>query len=451
MVEILIPYVQKRGRGYRYRRVVPAKPPQIRKAIGCKNWLVSFKPGTPVAVVEREARRLAAKHDTEIAAARGEDVTPEQIAKAEANARSWLTEDRAKIYEMLEFMLSTAPDEGLSAADQAFVSALENSGRYRPQSLNLSAALKRDVELYGQDRDPKPPQYAVDSFVKAIGDKDVTTITRADVSEWLAAQEKAGLAPATIKRRLGALGALVGRAYLDFDHDGRNPFARHQIKRGAGGANDRLPFNRAMLDLIDAYLASSKRLGHETRNMIRIMKATGAGPAEVGGLAVADVSLDSDVPFIWVRHNALRGVKADARDRQIPLIGDALTAAKDALTRAQGGSPDTSPVFSSFGISGRGADSISAKINKALRSAGIPKSPRLTGYSFRHTIKESLRSAGVADHIQRRVLGHAGQGVADRYGSPRARLTEARDALTAALDHLGDVDPSIYSERERFE
>ena len=65
-------------------------------------------------------------------------------------------------------------------------------------------------------------------------------------------------------------------------------------------------------------------------------------------------------------------------------------------------------------------------------------------------MKEALRAASVPDHVQRRLLGHAGAGVADRYGSPRARLSEVRDALVAAMEHLGDVDDSIYSERERL-
>ena len=65
-------------------------------------------------------------------------------------------------------------------------------------------------------------------------------------------------------------------------------------------------------------------------------------------------------------------------------------------------------------------------------------------------MKEALRCAGIAEHVQRRVLGHAGAGVADRYGSPALRLGEARDAIIAALPHLGDVDDSIYSDKERM-
>ena len=138
----------------------------------------------------------------------------------------------------------------------------------------------------------------------------------------------------------------------------------------------------------------------------------------------------------------------------MPLIGEALDAARDAYTRAQarvdGKSPDHVGLFESFGEGIKAADAISAKLSKMIRAAGVPKSRRLTSYSFRHAVKEALRSAGVSDHVQHRLLGHSGVGVADRYGSPQIRLAEARDAMEKALEHLGNVDDSIYSERGRM-
>ena len=111
---------------------------------------------------------------------------------------------------------------------------------------------------------------------------------------------------------------------------------------------------------------------------------------------------------------------------------------------------DRTEIFPSFGLSGRAADSISAKLNKAIRTAGIPRSPRLTSYSLRHTLAEALRASGARDDVQRRLLGHATRDISDRYGANRARLSDARDALVAAMEHLGDVDSSIYSEAERL-
>ena len=112
---------------------------------------------------------------------------------------------------------------------------------------------------------------------------------------------------------------MINRVFLDFDHNRRNPFERHKIKGGDGGADDRLPFNKAMLAKIDRYLASN-RPGHETVNILRLMKGTGAGPAEIGGLVLADVSLDGAIPYVWIRDNALRGIKTSVRDRQVPLV-----------------------------------------------------------------------------------------------------------------------------------
>ena len=234
----------------------------------------------------------------------------------------------------------------------------------------------------------------------------------------------------------------------------RLPFASHVIKDSRGRSSDRLPFNRAHLAKIDAYLANSQRTTHETKAITRLLKGTGCGPGEIGGLVLADVSLDGEVPFVWIRPNALRGVKASPRVRRVPLIGEALDAARDAYTRAQtradGKSSDDAALFESFGEGIKAADAISAKLSKMIRAAGVPKSRRLTSYSFRHTIKEALRSAGVADHVQRRIMGHSGHGVADRYGSNELRLEEARDNMEKALEHLGDVDDSIYNERERM-
>ncbi len=448
MVEVRIPFVVRRGNSWRYRRRPP--PDVLDKLLdGKDSWITTWRPGTPLATVEHDARKLCAQHDQEIRVARGEAVTAE-IQNQESLARKILAGDKAEAYDTLAFILS----QGIvSESDKYFANAAQHGGTYHPETFSLTKALERDRKLYSGDTDMRPFHYAVKSFVDLIGDKDVIRITRADASEWLAGQRKEGLAPATIQRRFGTLKALVNRALLDLDHPGRNPFDGHKITGGKGGPSDRLPFNKDMLDLLDAYLAS-ERAGYETVNILRIMRNTGGGPAEIGGLAVADLSLGSEVPYLWIRHNALRRIKASVRDRQVPLVADAFTAAQDALERAKertrGENPDKAGLFPSFDLAGRAADSISAKLNKAIRAAGIPRSPRLTAYSLRHTLKEAMRSAGVLDHIQRRVLGHAGHGVADTYGSSRVRLSDARDAILAALDHLGDVDDSIYSEAEQL-
>ena len=447
MITVDFPYVQQRNRGFRYRRVIPA---DVRvKFENRQNWTKAWRRGTPLTVIEFEARQLAVKHDRLIAEARGQE--------AEGRAREWLDGDPADLAFYLTMLADTPKGSKLSPQIEAVRKAIAGGGRLPVESPPLSAALARDVEVYGGERNEKPARYAVATFVDVVGEKSVTAITRADVSEWITAQATGGLAPATIKRRLGALRALLNRQFLDMDYPGRNPFEKQPIKGGNGGASDILPFNREMITLIDSHLNTGKRVGRETRNILRIMRNTSGGPAEIGGAVLANVSLDSEIPYIWIRPNHHRRLKVAVRDRQIPLIGLALEAATDAVERAmarvKGGkkNTDTVPLFEDFGMNGRGADAISRKCNVCIRTAGVPRSPRLVAYSYRHTLKEALRSAGVLNHVQDRIMGHSGEGqISARYGSPRVRLSEARDALVAAMEYLGDIDPSIYSEQERM-
>jgi len=63
---------------------------------------------------------------------------------------------------------------------------------------------------------------------------------------------------------------------------------------------------------------------------------------------------------------------------------------------------------------------------------------------------EAMRSAGIPNHMTDRLMGHTIPGIAGRYGSPRALLAEARDAIEKAVEHLGHVDDAIYTDAERM-
>ena len=288
----------------------------------------------------------------------------------------------------------------------------------------------------------------VESFVALIGDKPITTISRADALAWIDSLRAKGYAAATLRKRVGNMRGLLNRAFLDLEYQGLNPFAKHRLQ-GNGSVTDRLPFNVAMLDKIDAHLAGSARMKSETRHVLQIMKCTGASPKEIGGLVIADCILGGEIPYIWIRVNAQRGIKAASRDRQIPLVGVALEAVAAALEAAKVRGGDK--LFAGFGgKGGQDAKLLSKNINKAIHAAGIPSGGLLSAYSYRHTFEEACRSAGIPSHTTDRLMGHTIPGIAGRYGSPRAMLAESRDAIVAAMEHLGRVDDAIYSDGERM-
>ena len=286
-------YVVKSAAGWRYRRVVPK---DCRDKLGRLEWVVSFAPGTPIAKIEARAERYAAAHDALIRRARGGEVLDAStIAKIETEAKAHIAEGpdwRDATIAFLVEHLATQPN----AHDAAFINALRHDGHYRPDVVTL--AMVR--EKRGGSRSEKPIDAALATFA-AHGDKDVREITRADVAEWITAELARGMKPRTVKRQLSALHAIIARAFLDLEVAKPNPFSGHAdlLKGARASASDRLPFNRAMLTKIDLYLATSRRL-RETRDILRIMRNTGCGPAEVGGLVLSDVSLSGDVPFIWI-------------------------------------------------------------------------------------------------------------------------------------------------------
>jgi integrase len=93
----------------------------------------------------------------------------------------------------------------------------------------------------------------------------------------------------------------------------------------------------------------------------------------------------------------------------LPLVDDAVVAAGCAVRRADG--------KALFPVGCHETGRLSARLNKALRSSGIPKRRELTVYSFRHTAQEAMRLSGAPFDVQQAILGHAKLTVTERYGA----------------------------------
>lgn len=450
MVTFKIPYVLRYGtapkpgspdnRPYRYRRVVP---PNVRGKIGRKSWFKTWRVGTPDSVIQHKARELAVQHDNEIAVAKGE--------KIETEARDILAGPPIEKYQILALYEEFRGLLGkLTPEQESLIKAIDGGGTAQLTAPLLSVAMDADIEAGKGADDTRPIRYAVRHFIDLIGDKPVTAITRADVEAWLASFN--GSAPATVKRRLGSICGLLNRTILSLEINQKNPFEKHRI-RDANGNAKRLPFSKAHLKLIDAHLAAEDGgPDRETRNIVNLLRNTGARLSEIGGLVIADCILDDgDIPFITIRDNAVRDVKSDAATRRVPLLGIAQYAARDAVKHAKGrgDNPDKVALFECFDGSDKAAKALSTKCCNVIRAAGIT-SKRLTAHSLRHTIIEALKCAGIADRVLKRLVGHSSGSVTARYGSPALRLTESKDAFVAALKILGDVDESIFSDAERL-
>jgi integrase len=75
-------------------------------------------------------------------------------------------------------------------------------------------------------------------------------------------------------------------------------------------------------------------LDHASPDLQRIwrtLRGTGCRLAEVTGLLVEDVKIDHGTPYLDLKFHPHRRLKNAGSVRRVPLVGDALDAAKEAL------------------------------------------------------------------------------------------------------------------------
>ena len=340
----------------------------------------------------------------------------------------------AAVAELFKEVVAGKSISGL-AGKMARVKTVEAAASGKP-AVSVTAPEKvsdvydEDLRLFGAERrGEKAVQVAVDGFIKAVGDIRFASITHRHALQFKEHLIGNGNQAATVNRRFGPLKAMWNRWAKRSGAEGRNPFAGVTMKI-TSSRDAKLPFHTSHLSLIAAGAYSD-----QTSAQIALMRATGIGPGELAGLLPEDLIFDHEIPHIWVRSNKRRELKTgEVRDRRIPILDLPLDQVRAALITKYN---DHTPL------------GLSAKLNKALRAAGLPETPRLTCYSFRHTIKAALRESNAPTFITDRIMGHAGEkGAGGLYGASKARLDAKRAALEAAHGVLGQVERAIFSKDE---
>ena len=316
---------------------------------------------------------------------------------------------------------------------------LLNGGRLVPPPLTIQQAYELYTAKKNDGRVDRYARSAVNQFIEFSGNVPIGTIRSSQVMDWLDYLVKdRGHVYETVKKRLGALKAIVNFAKRRDAFRGENPFVGHKVPDAAKAPKDRLPFHHTHLAAIDHHLATS-RVRDETRWVIQLLKYTGCRPSEIGGLKAEDLSLDGDVPFALVRWSEDRRLKTRDSERRVPLLGPALDAARAACARHATGwlFPKLAPTSNRVNDN----QALSARINKVIRKAGVPASPQLVCYSFRHTMAAALdQTPDLAHAVRERVLGRQRA----QYGARELPIQESVDALTRAIPLLGKVDEVLY-------
>lgn len=240
------------------------------------------------------------------------------------------------------------------------------------------------------------------------------------------------ISPESVQKYLNLLRAVINFAATEMDIAAtfNSPFNKLPVpqRKAAGSSGEsekRLPLPPEVLK------AAHKRITGSARSDLaliwRLLAGTGCRLSEIVGLRVEDVDTESDLPHIKIVWHEKRRVKTQSSIRQVPLVGDALTAAQEALEAANG----ADMLFPRYGRA-RSSEAVSAALMKHLRA--ITPDTRHSLHSLRHNMKDWLREAEVSKQDQDLILGHAQEDVGDRvYGGNVARLKAATRAMKKAL------------------
>lgn len=150
------------------------------------------------------------------------------------------------------------------------------------------------------------------------------------------------ISPASVGRDLNGLNAVINFAATEFPLPATflNPFNKLTLGAVRGRASEgekRDPLPDPVLRKVRERLTSHARA--DLALIWRILEGTGCRLAEVTGLRVEDMATGGDFPHIKVTWHENRRLKTEASRRSVPLVGDALEAAKEALAPPREGPP----------------------------------------------------------------------------------------------------------------
>jgi integrase len=150
----------------------------------------------------------------------------------------------------------------------------------------------------------------------------------------------------------------------------------------------------------------------DLRWLIALISDTGMRLAEGAGLLKQDlVGLNTDLPYVCVTKHPWRNLKTASSERKIPLVGEALWAAK-RISEAYNASEFAFPRYNR--TSTTAANSASAALNKWLKQY-VPVG--CTMHSFRHSMRDRLRAVQCPADITDQIGGWTTDGVGQGYGS----------------------------------
>ena len=248
----------------------------------------------------------------------------------------------------------------------------------------------------------KAKRTSVEYFISSIGNLQMSDITREhalDYRNWWMERIANGdeneqcPTPYTANRHIGNMRSLYGDYFAyKGEEDRPNPFRKLSFKESRSSKKKRPPFDTNWIR--DKILVPGlfMKVNDEARHILYTLVETGARPSEICNLRPENIRLDEPVPYIAIRESNNREIKADASDRDIPLVGISLAAMKHH--------PDGFPRYFDK------ETSLSAILMKSFKARNLLPTKDHKIYSLRHSFEKRMLEAGLDYGLRCTLMGH---------------------------------------------
>lgn len=395
----------KRGEVYIYRRVVPEA---LRAIMGKREIKVSLGTADEAVAVARW-RKVSTEVNVKLAEAMAGRLSP-AVAGYKA-VEKWTpgTPDA-------EWALNTHLEENATSLAPEMRAALLNRHDASPP---LSLIFKR---YYAERKLPAKTQLEWDLVLERIqgvcgGDVPVRTVTKVNVREFkdrlLGHVGRTGkkLSPATVKKNLGGLGAVLGWAKRN-DYITVNPVEDMIVVTKTDDDSGRLPYSADDLVKLFSLEAVTDRKTNAQQWLPWLALYTGARLEELGQLRSTDVRCEEGVWLIAIEPGDGKRVKTKSSKRRVPIHPELIKLGFTDFVQStlQGKSLFPELKATKYALT----SAFSKWWGKHARA--IVSDPRKTFHSFRHGWKDAARAVMPEEHHDA-ITGHSSGSVGRSYGT----------------------------------
>ena len=141
-----------------------------------------------------------------------------------------------------------------------------------------------------------------------------------------------GLVSSTVRRVFSIIRAIINLSIQEYGLECKNAFAKTYIP----DLEDSIKRQPIPIDIIRDIQKEFLKMNDPIRWLFAIISDTGMRLSEALGLKISDIKLNEEIPYLNITPNSARRLKTKSSERQIPLVGSSLWAAKQILYNVKG-------------------------------------------------------------------------------------------------------------------